>query len=75
MITKAVGDWFGSGGIADRYIRLNGYPILDNDEKVFGVPGKNEGGSFISDNNHCFFFSCKCHARKYDSNDSIRNDF
>ncbi|CAO3629272.1 unnamed protein product [Mucor hiemalis] len=38
MITRAVGDWFGSGGIADRYIRLNGYPILDNDEQVFGVP-------------------------------------
>ncbi|KAI9336269.1 chloride channel [Pilaira anomala] len=38
MITRAVGDWFGTGGIADRYIRLNGYPILDNDEQVFGVP-------------------------------------
>lgn len=41
MITRAVGDWFGSGGIAERYIRLNGYPILDNDDQVFGVPGKN----------------------------------
>ena len=40
MITRAVGDWFGSGGIADRYIRLNGYPILDNDEQIFNVPGK-----------------------------------
>ncbi|KAI9481109.1 MAG: chloride channel [Benjaminiella poitrasii] len=38
MITRAVGNWFGSGGIADRYIRLNGYPILENDEKVFNVP-------------------------------------
>ncbi|OBZ83999.1 hypothetical protein A0J61_07956 [Choanephora cucurbitarum] len=38
MITRAVGDWFGSGGIADRYIRLNGYPILDNDEQIFNVP-------------------------------------
>ncbi|KAI7905616.1 chloride channel [Cokeromyces recurvatus] len=38
MVTRAVGDWFSSGGIADRYIRLNGYPILDNDEKVFNVP-------------------------------------
>lgn len=38
MITRAVGDWFGSGGIAERYIRLNGYPILDNDDQVFGVP-------------------------------------
>lgn len=39
MITRAVNDWFQSGGIADRYIRLNGYPILDSDDQVFGVPG------------------------------------
>lgn len=38
MVTRAVNDWFESGGIADRYIRLNGYPILDGDEQVFGVP-------------------------------------
>ncbi|KAI8067972.1 chloride channel [Gongronella butleri] len=38
MVTRAVGDWFGSGGIAERYIRLNGYPFLDNDDHVFGVP-------------------------------------
>ncbi|KAI9033601.1 chloride channel [Phycomyces nitens] len=38
MITRAVGDWFGSDGIADRYIRLNGYPFLDKEDHVFGVP-------------------------------------
>ncbi|ORZ17766.1 chloride channel [Absidia repens] len=38
MVTRAVGDWFGSGGIADRYIRLNGYPFLDSEDHVFGVP-------------------------------------
>ncbi|KAI9303843.1 chloride channel [Cunninghamella echinulata] len=38
MVTRAVGDWFGPGGIADRYIRLNGYPFLENDDHVFGVP-------------------------------------
>ncbi|KAI8889173.1 hypothetical protein K501DRAFT_238942 [Backusella circina FSU 941] len=38
IITRGVGDWFGSGGIADRYIRLNGYPILENSDQVFGVP-------------------------------------
>jgi chloride channel 3/4/5 len=42
IITRGVGDWFGSGGIADRYIRLNGYPILENTDQVFGVPGKNK---------------------------------
>lgn len=39
MITRAVGDRFGSGGIADRYIRLNGYPFLDKEDHVFDVPG------------------------------------
>lgn len=43
MVTKAVGDWFGPGGIADRYIRLNGYPFLDSEDHVFGVPGNNIG--------------------------------
>ncbi|KAJ8660067.1 hypothetical protein O0I10_004295 [Lichtheimia ornata] len=38
MITRAVGDRFGSGGIADRYIRLNGYPFLDKEDHVFDVP-------------------------------------
>ncbi|KAL1935811.1 hypothetical protein VTP01DRAFT_4951 [Rhizomucor pusillus] len=38
MITKAVGDRFGIGGIADRYIRLNGYPFLDKEDHAFGVP-------------------------------------
>ncbi|KAG0182210.1 glycerol ethanol, ferric requiring protein [Apophysomyces sp. BC1034] len=38
MVTRAVGDWFGSEGIADRYIRLNGFPFLDKEDHVFGVP-------------------------------------
>lgn len=38
-ITKAVGDWFGRGGIADRMIWFNGFPFLDNkEEHAFGVP-------------------------------------
>ena len=37
--TKAVGDLFGKGGIADRMIWFNGFPFLDNkDEHTFGVP-------------------------------------
>ncbi|KAI9321803.1 chloride channel [Dichotomocladium elegans] len=38
MVTRAVGDRFGTGGIADRYIRLNGYPFLDKEDHVFDVP-------------------------------------
>ncbi|ORY98910.1 chloride channel [Syncephalastrum racemosum] len=38
MVTRAVGDRFGSGGIADRYIRLGGYPFLDAEDHAFGVP-------------------------------------
>ena len=38
-ITKAVGEQFGKGGIADRMIWFNGFPFLDNkEEHTFGVP-------------------------------------
>ncbi|KAF2148974.1 voltage gated chloride channel [Myriangium duriaei CBS 260.36] len=38
-VTKAVSDWFGTGGIADRMIWFNGFPFLDNkEEHTFGVP-------------------------------------
>ncbi|KAB8078823.1 chloride channel [Aspergillus leporis] len=38
-VTKAVSDRFGNGGIADRMIWSNGFPLLDNkDDHVFNVP-------------------------------------
>ncbi|OJK01515.1 hypothetical protein ASPACDRAFT_26220 [Aspergillus aculeatus ATCC 16872] len=38
-VTKAVGDCFGNGGIADRMIWANGFPFLDTKEDhVFNVP-------------------------------------
>ncbi|GAA5894043.1 hypothetical protein JCM6882_007969 [Rhodosporidiobolus microsporus] len=37
MITKAVSDQFGGGGIADQMIRFNGYPLLENHDHAFGV--------------------------------------
>lgn len=38
-VTKAVGERFGHGGIADRMIWFNGFPFLDNkEEHTFGVP-------------------------------------
>ncbi|KAJ5152149.1 hypothetical protein N7492_010444 [Penicillium capsulatum] len=38
-VTKAVGDRFGNGGIANRMIWFNGFPFLDNKEDhVFNVP-------------------------------------
>ncbi|GAA6011276.1 hypothetical protein JCM11491_006781 [Sporobolomyces phaffii] len=37
MVTKAVSDQFGKGGIADQMIRFNGYPLLENDDHAFGV--------------------------------------
>lgn len=40
MVTKAVSDQFGGGGIADQMIRFNGYPLLENHDHAFGVPGK-----------------------------------
>ncbi|BGP42339.1 glycerol ethanol, ferric requiring protein [Rhodotorula kratochvilovae] len=38
MVTKAVSDQFGGGGIADQMIKFNGYPLLENHELAFGVP-------------------------------------
>ncbi|KAF2861724.1 hypothetical protein K470DRAFT_214438 [Piedraia hortae CBS 480.64] len=36
--TKAVADWCGKGGIADRMIWFNGFPFLDNkEEHIFGI--------------------------------------
>lgn len=38
-VTKAVGEMFGKGGIADRMIWFSGFPFLDNkEEHIFGVP-------------------------------------
>ncbi|KAL1993199.1 hypothetical protein VTN49DRAFT_3148 [Thermomyces lanuginosus] len=38
-VTKAVGEAFGKGGIADRMIWFNGFPFLDNKEDhIFNVP-------------------------------------
>lgn len=38
-VTKAVGELFGKGGIADRMIWFNGFPFLDQkEEHNFGVP-------------------------------------
>ncbi|KAJ3491253.1 hypothetical protein NLI96_g830 [Meripilus lineatus] len=38
LVTKAVGDFLGTRGIADEAIRFNGYPFLENDEHAYNVP-------------------------------------
>ncbi|BGP57271.1 glycerol ethanol, ferric requiring protein [Rhodotorula sphaerocarpa] len=38
MVTKAVSDQFGGGGIADQMIKFNGYPLLENHDHAYGVP-------------------------------------
>lgn len=40
MVTKAVSDQFGKGGIADQMIRFNGFPFLDKEDHHFNEPGK-----------------------------------
>lgn len=37
LVTKAVGDFLGTRGIADEAIRFNGYPILENEDHGFNV--------------------------------------
>jgi chloride channel 3/4/5 len=39
MVTKAVSDQFGKGGIADQMIRFNGFPFLDKEDHQFNEPG------------------------------------
>lgn len=36
LVTKAVSDQFGGGGISDRMIRFNGYPFLEKEDKEDG---------------------------------------
>lgn len=38
MVTKAVSDQFGKGGIADQMIRFNGFPFLDKEDHQFNEP-------------------------------------
>jgi chloride channel 3/4/5 len=33
LVTKAVSDVFGGGGMADQTIRFNGYPFLEKEDK------------------------------------------
>ncbi len=33
LVTKAVSDFFGGGGMADQVIRFNGYPFLEKEDK------------------------------------------
>lgn len=36
LVTKAVSDQFGGGGVADQMIRFNGYPFLEKEDKEDG---------------------------------------
>lgn len=38
MVTKAVSDQFGRGGIADQMIRFNGFPLLEHEDVAFNIP-------------------------------------
>jgi chloride channel 3/4/5 len=40
LVTKAVGDFLGTNGIADEMIRFNGYPFLEKEDHVYNVTGK-----------------------------------
>lgn len=39
-MTKAVGDFLGTNGIADEMIRFNGFPFLEKEDHVYNVTGK-----------------------------------
>lgn len=37
LVTKAVGDFLGTNGIADEMIRFSGYPFLEKEDHAFNV--------------------------------------
>ena len=37
-MTKAVGDFLGTNGIAEEMIRFNGFPFLEKDDHAYNVP-------------------------------------
>ncbi|KIM45377.1 hypothetical protein M413DRAFT_338975 [Hebeloma cylindrosporum] len=37
LVTKAVGDFLGTNGIADQMIRFNGFPFLEKEDHVYNV--------------------------------------
>ena len=39
LVTKAVGDFLGTNGIAEEMIRFNGFPFLEKDDHSFNVTG------------------------------------
>jgi chloride channel 3/4/5 len=39
LVTKAVGDFLGTNGIADQMIRFNGFPFLEKEDHVYNVTG------------------------------------
>jgi hypothetical protein len=39
LVTKAVGDFLGTNGIADEMIKFSGYPFLEKEDHAFNVPG------------------------------------
>ena len=39
LVTKAVGDFLGTVGIADEMIRFNGFPFLEKDDEAYNVSG------------------------------------
>jgi len=41
LVTKAVGDFLGTHGIADEMIRFNGYPFLEKEDHAFNVSVSN----------------------------------
>lgn len=38
LVTKAVGDFLGTTGIAEEMIRFNGFPFLEKDDHAYNVP-------------------------------------
>lgn len=48
LVTKAVGDFLGTNGIADEMIRFNGFPFLEKEDRAYNVSGESCASEMFS---------------------------
>ncbi len=73
LVTKAVGDFLGTNGIADEMIRFNGFPFLEKEDHSYNVAGK-ASMSFRFWGTYCITISICRDAEKYPYLNDVRND-
>ena len=72
MVTKAVSDQFGKGGIADQMIRFNGFPFLDKEDHQFNESGRSRSSACCKTILMRYNYSIACHEAQCPVNTRCR---